>query len=95
MTENLKAFNQALSADEELRGEFEQLLENLRASRAEAIIGFAESHGYALTAEDFAPAPVEGEISEEELDVVTGGFNGYNPCPFGGTEDEQPIWMWY
>ena len=94
MTENMKAFNEALSQDEELGKEFGELLKNLRTSKIEAILGFAESHGLVLTAEDFAPEPTE-EVSEEELEVVTGG-GGYlwEQCNLIGADDE-PMTRWY
>ncbi len=94
MTENMKAFNEALSQDEELGKEFGELLKNLRASKIEAILGFAESHGLALTAEDFVPEPA-AEISDEELEVVTGGMGlPGDQCSLFGAEDE-PMILWY
>ena len=88
MTENMKAFCQALSEDEELGREFKELLENLRASRREAVLGFAESHGLALTEEDFAPEPAEGEMSEDELTLVVGGFDDSDDCHIAAASDQ-------
>ncbi len=94
MTENMKAFNEALSQDEDLRREFGELLESLRTSRMEAILGFAESHGLALAAEDFVREP-SAEISEEELKVVTGGMGlPGDQCSLFGVDDE-PMILWY
>lgn len=72
MDENLKAFYQKLSEDEDLAREFQALMEDLQNDRAEAVIGFAQAHGIEIGEEDFSKLQ-SGALSDDDLGHVTGG----------------------
>ena len=68
MSENLKAFLAKVSADA-------QLIERLKAAKEYGeIIALAKEIGVELTLADIEPE--NSELSEEELNVVSGGKNG-------------------
>ncbi len=62
MNEQAKVFLEALVEDDEMGAEF-----------VKEVVGFARDHGYEVTAEDLTGP--EGEIAEEVLGAVTGGFS--------------------
>ena len=64
MTENLKKFLEAASKNEELR-------RKLSSASQETIFIEAKALGFELTEADFHPP--SGELSEDELEAVTGG----------------------
>lgn len=64
MTENAKKFLAQVSQDTELA-------EKLRSANVEQVIALGKELGFNLTEDDFAQP--EGEVSEEELDAVSGG----------------------
>ena len=66
--EQLKAFLEAVKADEGLQ-------EKLKAAGdADAVIAIAKAAGFAISADELKKA--QSEISEEELEGVTGGTLG-------------------
>ena len=67
MTDNLKAFLEAVSQDKAF---FEKLT---KAKVPEAVIALATEKGFVLTTEDLTPEPASGEVSDDELDAVAGG----------------------
>ena len=66
MTDNLKKFLEAVSKSEELVAKVGN------EKDVNALIAVAKEMGMELTAADFEK---EQEISDDELDAVTGGFN--------------------
>ena len=89
MNEKVRAFYEAVSADEELQGELDAVVEGVglddvseeeaRAAIAEAVAAFAAAHDLDLTAADILAADaeaVEGQLSESELEAVAGGSSG-------------------
>ncbi len=66
--EQLKAFMEAVKADAGLQ-------EKLKAAGdADAVVAIAQAAGFAISAEELKRA--QGEVSEEELEVVSGGGEG-------------------
>ena len=90
MKEKVTKFYEAVSADGELQEELTSVIEGVnlegvteeeaRTAMAEAVAAFAATHDLDLTAEDILAADIEaqgeGELSEEELDSVSGGGCG-------------------
>ena len=66
MTDNLKAFLEAVSNDAEC-------IEKLKTASPEAIIALAKEKGFTLTADDLKKAAPSGELSDDELETVAGG----------------------
>ena len=76
MSENLKKFLETISKDDELINKAGKL-------GREAMIAFAKEVGFELSEEDFVqPKAVDRELSDDELDVVTGAGECY--CAIGG-----------
>ena len=76
MSENLKAFLAKVSADA-------QLIERLKAAKEYGeIIALAKEIGVELTLADIEPE--NSELSEEELNVVSGGKSGGCFCVLAG-----------
>lgn len=67
MTDNLRKFLEAASADEA----FAEKLS--KAKTAEAVIALAAEKGFTLTEEEIRPKERSGEISDDEMDAVAGG----------------------
>lgn len=81
MTENLKAFLEAVSGDK-------AFLEKLTGTETpEAVIALAKERGFTLTAEDVQPEPASGALSDDELDAVAGG--NVCICPLAGVGGTQ------
>lgn len=76
MTENLKKYLEAASSD---KAYAEKLS---KAKTPEAVIALAAEKGFSLTEEDLKPQPASGEMSDAELDAVTGGDKCM--CMLGG-----------
>lgn len=68
--ENIKKFNEAVSTDEALMEEVKKVGTNL-----DELIALGKKKGYDFTAEELTELSQkkEGELSEEELDNVSGG----------------------
>lgn len=81
MTGNMKAFLKKLSGNNELAEKAAKL-------DKESLIALAKELGFELTEADFAQP--EGEISENEMDAVVGGYKQC-VCAYGGggAEDDQ------
>ena len=80
MNENMKAILEAISEDEELKGEATALMSELAAAdedRPEVVarvLAFAHDRGFELSEEDLViEAPAEGKVEDEELAAVAGG----------------------
>lgn len=73
MTENMKKLLELASVNEEFK-------DKMNAASKEELIALAKEHGLTLTEADF-DAPT-GELSDDELDAVSGG-NGCG-CTLGG-----------
>ncbi len=86
MDEKITKFYEAVSADEELQAELAEVTEAVsleevseeeaREDMANAIAAFAAAHDLDLSAQDLLVADadiVEGRLSEEELQSITGG----------------------
>ena len=89
MNETVNRFYEAVSADGELREELVSVTEGVtldgvsedvaRVAMADAVAAFAATHGFDLAAEDILAADgkaPEGELSDAELETVTGGGCG-------------------
>lgn len=86
MNEKMTAFYEAVSTDGALQAELVAVIEGVdlegveeveaRQAMADAVAAFAAAHDIELTAEDILAAEiqVEGELSEEELANVAGGY---------------------
>jgi len=74
MTENLKKFLEAVSANKELA-------EKMSKATKEELIAIAKEMGFELTEADFEK-PTAQELSDDELDTVAGG--AYCICCMGG-----------
>ncbi len=79
--EQLKAFMEAVKADAGLK-------EKLNAAAdSDAVVAIAKTAGFMITAEELQRGQAGTEISEEELEGVTGGaaaFSGdMEACPVG------------
>lgn len=85
MTENMKKFVEAMSEHPELN-------EKLENAGKDDLIAIAKELGIELTEADFEQQP--GELSDDELDAVAGGYKGDCYCPLVGggtkTEDSKP-----
>lgn len=79
MNENLKAFLARVSGDEEL-------IERLKAAAEyDEVLAIAKEIGIALDLSDIEPAPEAEELSEDELNTVSGGkTTGYCICALAG-----------
>ena len=77
MTENLKAFADEVNKNEELKNKLTAL--NNDETAKGKVIEIAKDYGFTLTEEDFEAKGAEGELSEDELNAVAGGF-----CVFHG-----------
>lgn len=89
MNERVKAFYEAVSADGTLQEELVTVTDDVnlegvsedeaRMAMAEAVAAFAARHDIDLTVEDVLAADdearAEGELSEEELETVSGGVD--------------------
>ena len=76
MTENMMNFLKAVSEDEALGAKVGQV------SDTNEIIAIAKDLGIELTEADFVTAPTE--ISDDELDAVSGGTSVNCSCALGG-----------
>ena len=84
MTDRLVKYFEAVSAgtDSEYRDKL------TKASTEEEIIELAKEKGYILTKEDFDNKAGSGELSDDEVEAVTGGSTCACFAGGGGTEDE-------
>ena len=86
MTENLKKFLEAVSKDEALQAKVNALESNKETAMAD-IIALAKELGIELTEADFAQP--DGEISEDELETISGGYTITKHddcgCPISGS----------
>ncbi len=82
MTERAKQFLQEVQNEEALFQKMEALkTETNEQVVIEAVVVLANEAGYSLQAQDFAPQ--EGELDEEELAAVMGGYK-HCMCIVGG-----------
>ena len=74
--EQLKAFMEAVKADAGLQGQLKA------AEDTDAVVAIAKAAGFVISSDELQRAQSEisqSEISEEELEGVTGGRGGLNP----------------
>jgi predicted ribosomally synthesized peptide with nif11-like leader len=72
--EQLKAFMEAVKADAGLQ-------EKLNAAAdADAVVAIAKEVGFVISAEELQPAQAGTEISEEELEGISGGLRTNLTC---------------
>ncbi len=81
----MKEFLEALEENEELKAKVEELCKD-KDSGSKEIIALAKEYGFTLTEDDFTITQnPNGEISDDELDAVTGGkHDGIADCMCGG-----------
>lgn len=87
MSENMKKFLELISRDEELKQKVLACNDMEKGEAIRASIALAKEVGIELTEADFAKEEADGEISDDELDAVTGGIdeaNGFCTCAFAG-----------
>ncbi len=75
MTENMKAFLDALKSNEEIGKKFNEISEKEKAGQKDStdnVLALAREYGISLTKEDFESA--KQELSDEELENVSGGY---------------------
>ena len=86
MTENMKKFLEAVSKDEALQAKVNVLASEKETAMA-GVIAIAKELGIELTEADFAQP--NGEISEDELEAVSGGMTVTTQedcgCPLSGS----------
>ena len=82
MTENMKKFMEAMS-------EHPELVDRAAAAQKEELFAIAKELGVELTDADFEQQTVE--LSDDELDAVSGGAKGDCFCPTvgGGTKGDK------
>ena len=73
MREELKKFLEEVSKNEELKQKLKALNEMEKEKAIEAIITFAKEAGYTLVPEDFEEKTPERELTDEEVEAVSGG----------------------
>ena len=73
--ENIEKLREAIKADRELNGKMNEALRAVSPEkRVEKLVEFAEESGFPFLAEEFREYLLQGqEISDEELDAVSGG----------------------
>ena len=77
--EQLKAFLEKLKDDSSLQ-------EKLKAaSDADAASAIAKEAGFSISADEFTKAQ-STELSDEELEGVAGGGDGFDRCLYGGDQ---------
>ena len=82
MTDNLKEFLQKASGDDKLAKEFQELQnESDRDKVIAKTIELAKNTGFSLTEADFKEP--EGEVDDEEMEAVSGGWKKC-ACFLGG-----------
>ena len=82
--EQLKAFLEKVNQDNELMEKLEALCNNSEEMCSDAIVVLAAKYGFNITAdeiEDINLLAQHGEISEEQLEAVTGGASVNRYCP--------------
>lgn len=82
----MKKFLEEMEKNPELKAKIEELDKD-PASTPKDFIKAAAEYGVELTEEDFQPADVQGELTDDELDAVAGGGNCVCAIGGGGTED--------
>lgn len=73
MSENLKKFLELVSKDEALKQKAMACNDMEAADAVRTSIALAKEVGIELTEADFAKKEADGELSDDELDAVTGG----------------------
>ena len=73
MSENLKKFLELVSKDEALKQKAMACNDMEKEDAIRASIALAKEVGIELTEADFAKKEADGELSDDELDAVTGG----------------------
>lgn len=73
MKENMKKFLEAAESNEELKAKIAEIGQEETEETVKKMISLAAEYGCTLTKEDFAAA--NDELSEEELEAVSGGSN--------------------
>jgi len=92
MTENMQKFLELVKQDEEMTVRLAALREAEPGEAMEQVIGLAKEKGLTLTAADFA-AP-EGELGDDDLEDVAGGFSFFItwfPGLFGNSTGAQNL----
>lgn len=79
--EDIQKFREAVHSDESIR-ESTLNLEMDEDSGWDPLISLAQAHGYHFTAEELQQVGIDTELTEEELEWVSGGFSGQN-CSHG------------
>ena len=82
--EQLKAFLEKVKADTSLKEKLEA------ASDADGVVAIAKEAGFMISVKDLKNA--QSELSEEELEGVTGGGSYYQCAPSGaGSQYGKPV----
>lgn len=75
MTDRFKAFYGAMDADAALYEEFKAAIAGKDGDEeAAAVVAFANDHGYELSARDLGPTGAQGELADDDLELVAGGW---------------------
>lgn len=90
MSENLKKFLELVSKDEALKQKAMACNDMEKEDAIRVSIALAKEVGIELTEADFAKKEADGELSDDELDAVTGGYTMACLCEVlgggGGTD---------
>lgn len=80
----MKKLLEAMEQNAELKAKIDEL-DKKPDSAINDYIQLASEYGIELKEEDFKPADMQGEVSDEELDAVAGGDECYCAVGGGGT----------
>ena len=81
----MKKLLEAMEQNAELKAKIDELDKN-PDSAVKDYIELASEYGIEIKEEDFQPASIQGEVSDEELDAVAGGGECYCAVGGGGSE---------
>ena len=84
MSENLKKFLELVSKDEALKQKAMACNDMEAADAVRVSIALAKEVGIELTEADFAKKEADGELNDDELDAVTGGYTAGCFCTVAG-----------
>lgn len=82
----MKEFVELIKTNPEVREKVEALCKNKEATEAD-FIALAAEYGITITEEDFEQKPADGEMSDDELEAVSGGSKCICVIAGGGTGD--------
>lgn len=83
----MNKLQELMESNAELKAKIEALNKDPKATVAD-FIALAKEYGVELTEADFQPVPTDGELSDSELEAVSGGDTCICVVGGGGTKDK-------